>query len=110
MNHKVTGFIITCVIIFYVVSYCCIYTAVIMFEILKPLDPEYRCKDMSGTKYYHAYVHVGGYDLFLNPFRAYDSDHRVYKSTDTFILTSSNWGQLYVPVLDIFVNKNGVVR
>ena len=110
MNHKVAGFVITNVMIFYVMSYCCIYTAVFMFEILKPLDPEYRCKDMSGTKHFHAYVHVGGNDLFLNPFRAYDTDYRAYKSTDVFIKTCPNWGYLYVPISGIFVNQSGVVQ
>ena len=94
---------------YYIISYCCIYTAVVMFEILKPFGAEYRCKDMTGTQYFHAYVHVGGYNIFLNPFRVYDSQHRVYKSTDKFIQYSSNWGQLYVPCFDIFVNRDGVV-
>ena len=110
MNRKVAVFIIACGIFFYVMLYCCIYTAVIMFEVLKPFDSEYRCKDMSGTDHFHAYVHVGEYDLFLNPFRAYDNGYGVYKSTDAFVQACPNWGYLYVPTLDTFVNKNGVVE
>ena len=81
-----------------------------MFEILKPLEPEYRCKVPSGSKYFHAYVHVCDYDFFLNPFKTYDSNYRVHKTTDVFIQTYSNWGYLYVPGLDIFVNKYGVLQ
>ena len=66
-------------------------------------NPEYRSVDMIGTEYSHAYVHVLGCDLFLNPFREYGDTYRVDESTDKFIKRYSNWGQLYVPILDEFV-------
>ena len=67
------------------------------------LHPEYRSVDMPGTKYSHAYVHVVGRDLFLNPFRTYDDTIRVRSNTEDFINAMSNWGQLYVPVVDEFI-------
>lgn len=58
---------------------------------------------MPGTEYSHAYVHVLGYDLFLNPFREYDDTYRVRTTTEEFIDSYSNWGKLYIPIYDGFV-------
>lgn len=75
-----------------------------MFEMLDPLEPEYRCKDMIGTNYMHAYVHVNGIDLFLNPLTDYSDDYRVYHTSDEFIMAAPNWGQLYIPIFDRFIH------
>ena len=93
------------IVITYVLCYCCIYNSYVVFGVSDILgfNPEYRSVDMIGTEYSHAYVHVLGCDLFLNPFREYDDTYRVDDSTDEFIKRYSNWGQLYVPILDEFV-------
>jgi hypothetical protein len=88
---------------FYIMSYCCIYTAVGMFEILQPFEPEYRCKDMIGTEYMHAYVHVNGINLFLNPFTKYSDNYRTYKTSNDIINVAPNWGSLYNPICDNFM-------
>ena len=91
--------------IIYISFYCCIYNSVVVFGVSDILgfNPEYRSVDMIGTEYSHAYVHVLGYDLFLNPFREYDDTYRVRKTTEEFIDLYSNWGKLYVPILDKFI-------
>ena len=85
--------------------YCCIYNSYIIFSVADTLklNPEYRSVDMIGTEYCHAYVHVLGCDLFLNPLRKYDDTYRIHKTTAEFITSKSNWGQLYVPILDKFI-------
>ena len=92
-------------IIIYISCYCCIYNSVVLFSVADTLNlnPEYRSVDLPSTEYSHAYVHVLGYDLFLNPFREYDDTYRVRTTTDEFIDLYSNWGQLYVPILDEFI-------
>jgi len=95
--------VVSLLVLYYIMSYCCIYNSVVIFEITKPYNPEYRSVDLLGSDYSHAYVHVFGYDLFLNPFREYDDTYRVRTTTEEFINAYPNWGQLYVPVLDKFV-------
>lgn len=92
-------------LIIYISCYCCIYNSVVLFSVADTLklNPEYRSVDLPGTELSHAYVHVSGYDLFLNPFREYDDTYRVRTTTDEFISSQSNWGQLYVPILDEFI-------
>lgn len=92
-------------LIIYISCYCCIYNSYIIFSVADTLklNPEYRSVDLPGTELSHAYVHVLGHDLFLNPFREYDDTHRVRTTTEEFIDSYSNWGQLYVPILDKFI-------
>ena len=92
-------------LIIYISCYCCIYNSVVIFSVADTLklNPEYRSVDLPETEYSHAYVHVLGYDLFLNPFREYDDTYRVRKTTDEFIDLYSNWGQLYIPIYDEFI-------
>ena len=97
--------ILISIILIYISCYCCIYNSYVVFSVSDILgfNPEYRSVEMVGTEYYHAYVHVFGCDLFINPFREYGDIYIVHKSTDEFVNYYSNWGQLYVPILDEFV-------
>lgn len=95
---------------YYVISYTCIYTTYLMYNILQPFEPEYRSKGMVGTEYRHFYININGYDLFLNPLRKYSDNYKVYESNENYISRINNWGYLYVPILDIFINKNGALR
>lgn len=92
-------------LIIYISCYCCIYNSYIIFSVADTLklNPEYRSVDMPGTEYYHAYVHVLGYNLFLNPFSEYGNTYTSHESTNEFIKYYSNWGQLYVPIFDKFI-------
>jgi len=93
------------IILLYIILYCCIYNSYVIFSVADTmkLNPEYRCVDMIDSDYCHAYVHVVGCDIFLNPFREYGSTYRVYNTSDEFISSKSNWGQLYVPMFDKFI-------
>ena len=111
MNNKILSLVaISILVLYYIVSYTCIYTAYIAYNVLSPLNPEYRSKEMIGTKYSHFYVNINGHDLFLNPLRNYSDDYKTYGSNENYIDGIRNWGYLYVPVLDIFINKNGVLQ
>ena len=92
-------------LIIYISCYCCIYNSYVIFSVADTLklNPEYRSVDIPGTEYSHAYVHVMGYDLFLNPFREYDDTYRVRTTTEEFIDAQLNWGKLYDPILDKFI-------
>ena len=92
------------IFLYYVTSYACIYTAFVMHNVLSPFNPEYRSKEMIGTEYRHFYVNVGGHDLFLNPLREYSEEHKTYTSNEKYISRISNWGCLYVPVFDVFID------
>lgn len=93
-------------IIYYLTSYCCIYVSIVTFELTEQFNPEYRCVDMTGTEYAHVYVHVYNHDLFLNPFRQYGNTYRIYNTTEEIKKVCPNYGQLYVPVLDVFIPTN----
>ena len=111
MNNKTLSLaVISILVLYYIVSYTCIYTAYITYNLLSPLNPEYRSKEMIGTDYRHFYVNVMGHALFLNPLREYSDDYKTYGSNENYISRIRNWGYLYVPVLDIFVNKSGVLQ
>ena len=111
MNKKLIGFIILFgLIMYYIISYTCIYTAFIIHNVLSPFNPEYRSKEMIGTEYRHFYVGVMGHDLFLNPFREYSGEYKTYNSNENYISRIPNWGYFYIPVLDIFINKNGALQ
>ena len=92
-------------LIIYISCYCCIYNSYVIFSVADTLElnPEYRSVDMPGTEYSHAYVHVLGYDLFLNPFREYDDTYKVRTTSAEFISSQLNWGKIYVPILDEFI-------
>lgn len=88
----------------YIILYCCIYNAVVVFTVADTLNlnPEYKISDMPGTKYTHVYVEVLGVNLFINPFREYGYTHSMY-TTKEFKGVILNWGEFYIPVLDVFV-------
>lgn len=92
------------IILTYIILYCCIYNAVIVFTVTDSLglNPEYKIADMPGTPYTHAYVSVQGVDLFVNPFREYGYTHTM-STTDEFKGVILNWGEFYIPVLDQFI-------
>lgn len=91
------------IILYYIVGYCCPYTAAVIYTCTAPLHPEIRCVDMVGTDFHHAYVHVCGIDLFLNPFREYEDTYRTYATVDDYVSVYRDWGSLYIPVLNKFM-------
>lgn len=94
-------FIFLILIIYYIISYCCIYTAIITYHITKPFNPEYRKIDMNTINHnYHAYVHVFGLDLFLNPFREY-GEYTIIKTHEEYMNNiKSQFGEIYIPILN----------
>lgn len=97
MKIKSLCVILSLCTMYYMAAYCCPYTAVAMYTITQPLDPELRCVDMTDTNFHHAYVHVCGHDLFLNPLREYGDTYRTYDTPADFIKSYQKWGTLYNP-------------
>jgi hypothetical protein len=89
--------IILSLLFLYVIMYMCIYTAYASYVFLNSLGfhPEIRSKDMLGTSYAHAYVHLNGIDIFLNPFRNYSKDYTILNGPED-LKNYNNWVCLYI--------------
>ena len=101
-------FFVLVLIFLYVVMYMCVYVAVFNFILLKKVGfaPEIRCTKMLDDPHglWHSYVHVCGYDLFLSPFVNYSDEYRSYATVADYINGIGNWGKLYNPFNNTFVN------
>lgn len=92
MLNEICTILTTTLILTFVSTQCCIYTAIMAFLILSSLglSPIYCWGEVDGDEHYHAWVRVGSHDVEQSTLNLYHSDAVNYSEPDaTFNTTSS---------------------